>query len=155
MCFAIHEDDHIITKDLRQQAQPIIAYKILTRDLRSPYYPEYQWEFGKEMVARETLGIRVTQEEAICGAVNEGIHLYREPCPHPRPSPYRYRCVCPRLCRYLCPRRCPCPYRRPYLYPLRGTCLLRQFKVQVNPNLIVIANKREMVVTTARLIKEI
>lgn len=145
MCFNIHSSNYRTTEDLRQQEEPIKAYKILTKDLRSPYFPEYKWEFGKEMVARETLGTQITQEEIHDRAVSKGIHLYREPYRYQYPCPYRY------LCQYQRPY--PCRYR--YQNPLRGLCMLRRFEVEVEPNLIVIANKEQMVVTAARLIKEI
>jgi hypothetical protein len=146
MCFWLDEDYKGATAQIKAKGEPIIAYKLLDKNLCSPVYPGEPWEVGKK-VRSGRRSAKPTPSETHHGLINRGIHLYRA-CP--------YLCLCTRLYRYQYQYPCRCRYRCPcqclYRCPNGNK---RWMKVEIQARSIVAINKDEIVATMCKPIEEV
>jgi len=88
MCLTITKDSRRLTRNLKRQKGPVIAYKILNPGMRSEYY-YFQWKVGLNISDRRST--KLTENEIYGDMINEGFHLALnkpEKCPYLNP----YQC---------------------------------------------------------------
>lgn len=76
MCFSLIKDSARLKKNLRRRKKPIVAYKVLKSNLRTPFRMGYKWNFGPNTSSREMT--KLTLLEIKVRAVFEGFHFHKD-----------------------------------------------------------------------------
>ena len=152
MCLEITEKSLRETKELKAQQKPIVAYKILDRDLGSQFQ-EFQWEFGENKSGRESADL--TKEELERTEVDKGFHFLLE-----KPE----ECLGFKLNKDgICQYQIPCLYRCQRQYQYQYQCLSSNptnkiFKVEIQPEDLVAIGSwngfKSLAATKCKLVKE-
>ena len=160
MCLEITEKSLRETKELKAQQKPIVAYKILDRDLGSQFQ-EFQWEFGENKSGRESADL--TEEELEEMKVDEGFHFVLEKpeeCPEFEPDEDGI-CHYQNLSQnqYQCPYQYQCLYLYHFQYPCQSSKSLNKiFRVEIQPEDLIAVGSwngfKSLAATKCKLVKE-